>query len=77
VPSLDAFNKAFQDPYYIQVIEPDEHNLIDKNSFAGGIVATFSSPIFEVMKGAKSQMKGNDADQYREKFEEFEAKLRK
>lgn len=52
---LEAFGKAFQDPYYLKYIEPDEHNLIDKNSFAGGIIATFSSPFFQVMNEGKSQ----------------------
>jgi hypothetical protein len=73
---LEAFHKAFQDPYYIEVIEPDEHNLIDKNSFAGGIIATFSSPIFQVMKDGKSQLKGANVDEYRKKYEEFEANQR-
>jgi hypothetical protein len=77
VPSLESFLKAFQDPYYVQVIEPDEHHLIDKNSFAGGIVASFSSPIFQVLKGGHSQLSGSDTDEYRKKFEEFEAKQRK
>lgn len=73
VPSLEAFGKAFQDPYYLKYIEPDEHNLIDKNSFAGGIIATFSSPFFQVMKDGKSGLQGGNTETFRKRFEEFEA----
>jgi hypothetical protein len=57
----------------LKYVEPDEHNLIDKNSFAGGIVATFSSPIFQVLKEGKHQLKGGKTEEYRKQFEEFEA----
>ncbi len=29
-PSLEMYLKAFSDPYYTDVIEPDEHNFLDK-----------------------------------------------
>jgi hypothetical protein len=73
VSSLEAFGEAFKDPYYLKYIEPDEHNLIDKNSFAGGIVATFSSPVFQVLKDGKKQVQGEKAAGYQKQFEEFEA----
>jgi hypothetical protein len=31
VVSYEAFVKAFEDPYYINVIEPDEHNFVAKD----------------------------------------------
>lgn len=73
VPSLEAFGKAFEDPYYLQFIEPDEHNLIDKGSFGGGIVATFSSSFFEVVWDGKSALNDGNTDEFRKRFEEFEA----
>ncbi|KIW00660.1 uncharacterized protein PV09_07847 [Verruconis gallopava] len=76
VPSLESFRNAFKDPYYLEFIEPDEHNLIDKNSFAGGIVATFSSPIFEVLKDNRSRLSGGNTDEFRRRFDEFEARQR-
>lgn len=51
--------------------------MIDKNSFAGGIVATFSSPFFQVIKDGKAGLTGTDADEYRKRFEEFEAAQKK
>jgi hypothetical protein len=73
VPSLEEFVKAFQDPYYLQYIEPDEHNLIDKNSFARGIIASFASSGFQVMKDGKVGLNGGNTDEFRKRFEEFEA----
>ena len=32
VPSYEAYEAAFKDPYYANVIEPDEWNFVDKGS---------------------------------------------
>jgi len=58
----------------LEYIGPDEHNLIDKNSFAGGIIATFSSRFFQVIKDGKAGLEGGNTDAFRQRFEEFEAK---
>ncbi|KAH4853749.1 hypothetical protein HBH75_104340 [Parastagonospora nodorum] len=41
VPSLEQFTVAFQDRYYVEVIEPDERVLLDKEGPGSGIVASF------------------------------------
>jgi hypothetical protein len=28
--SYEVYENAFKDPYYVNVIEPDEHNFVDK-----------------------------------------------
>jgi hypothetical protein len=35
VESYDAYLKAYADPYYVNVIEPDEHNFVDKGQLDG------------------------------------------
>jgi EthD domain len=32
VPSYESYEAAFKDPYYLNVIEPDEWNFVDKGS---------------------------------------------
>jgi hypothetical protein len=36
VESYEAYLAAYADPYYVEVIEPDEHNFVDKGQLANG-----------------------------------------
>lgn len=38
VPSLDSFKAAVEDPYYLNVVQPDEYNLMDKSAPGRGVV---------------------------------------
>lgn len=49
VPSLDSFKAAVEDPYYLNVVEPDEHNLMDKTAPGMGVVASFQGVIVPVV----------------------------
>lgn len=51
VPSLDSFRTAVEDPYYLSVVEPDEHNLMDKSAPGRGVVASFQGLIVPVVQG--------------------------
>lgn len=35
VESVEGYLAAYADPYYVNVIEPDEHNFIDKDGASG------------------------------------------
>lgn len=50
VPSLDSFRAAVEDPYYLKVVEPDEHNLMDKSATGRGVVASFQGLIVPVVQ---------------------------
>lgn len=41
VPSLDNIKAAVEDPYYINVVKPDEYNLMDTSAPGRGVVASF------------------------------------
>ncbi|CAN8096099.1 unnamed protein product [Discula destructiva] len=56
VPSLDAFRQMVEDPYYLHVVEPDEHNLIDKSGPGGGVVASFQGTVVSVVQDGRDAM---------------------
>lgn len=80
VPSLDAFKQMVQDPYYLNIVEPDEHNLIDKEGPGGGVVASFQGVLLSVVKDGKDDtdegMK-QEVKKAREWWKEEELKARK
>jgi hypothetical protein len=40
ITDYEAYEKAYQDPYYISVIEPDEHNFTDKGAGKNSVTIT-------------------------------------
>ena len=73
VPNLEQFNLAFQDPYYINVIEPDECDLIDKDGPGSGVIASFQGPMLDMVNATQSTI-GDKGREYRAQFEEWERK---
>jgi hypothetical protein len=71
VPSLEHFTNAFKDPYFVEVIEPDEREFLDKEGPGSGIVASFQGKMLEIMHNAQSTIEDEGSD-YRKLFEEFE-----
>lgn len=49
VSSLEQFKEAFNDPYYMEVIEPDERLMIDKEGPGAGIIASFQGEILDII----------------------------
>ncbi|EPE29254.1 Dimeric alpha+beta barrel [Glarea lozoyensis ATCC 20868] len=45
VRDYDAYERAYEDPYYLEVIEPDEWNFIDKSGGETGGIATAVSTL--------------------------------
>lgn len=73
VPSLEQFKAAFKDPYYINVIEPDEQVMLDKDGPGSGVIASFQGPMHDIVSAAKSTV-GEKGQEYRDVFDEWEAK---
>ena len=75
VPSLKQFTNAFTDPYYIEVIEPDETKLLDKAGPGSGVVASFQGKMIDMIHHGQSAIgiQGKH-EEYRRAFEEFEQK---
>ncbi|KIL87475.1 hypothetical protein FAVG1_09181 [Fusarium avenaceum] len=46
-------------PYYIEIVEPDEHILIDKSAHGGGMVATYIGKHIEVVDNSQNVWKGD------------------
>lgn len=73
VPSLTQFTEAFKDPYYIDVIEPDEREILDKDGPGSGVVASFQGTMLDMVNGTRSTV-GDKGKEYRDQFEEWERK---
>lgn len=60
-------------PYYVDVVEPDEHKFIDKNAFGGGMVATYIGMHVEAVDGARDVWVGDEKirEEYKEVFEGY------
>lgn len=39
--SADVLTEMLSHPYYIEIVEPDEHKFIDKSAYGNGMVATY------------------------------------
>lgn len=73
VPSLEQFTVAFQDPYYLEVIEPDEREFLDKDGPGSGVIASFQGKMLEMMD--RGQVSGQEKDsKYRVAFEDCQKK---
>lgn len=80
VPSLDSFKKAVEDPYYLNVVEPDEFNLFDKEAVGGGVVASFQGKMVTIVHDGMSATAPEHSLEVRrakELFKEWEIKTRK
>ncbi|KAH6672727.1 EthD domain-containing protein [Plectosphaerella plurivora] len=59
--SADVLTAMLTHPYYLEVVEPDEHVFIDKTAHGGGMVATFIGTHVEVVDREKDVWVGDDA----------------
>ncbi|KAH7086282.1 hypothetical protein FB567DRAFT_527587 [Paraphoma chrysanthemicola] len=75
VPSLKQFTNAFQDRYYIEVIEPDERAFLDKTGPGSGIVASFQGRMADMVHQGKSTVQNEEnGKEYRKLFEDYESR---
>ena len=74
VPSLDSFKAAVEDPYYINVVQPDEYNLMDKSAPGRGVVASFQGSIVPIVQNgvnATTEEQSAEVQKSREAFAEI------
>ncbi|KAK7216829.1 hypothetical protein V2G26_004832 [Clonostachys chloroleuca] len=71
--SPDVLAAMLSHPYYLEVVEPDEHNFIDKEAYGGGMVATFVGTHIEAVDRAKDVWVGNSKTrtEYRKLFASY------
>ncbi|EXA33967.1 hypothetical protein FOVG_14831 [Fusarium oxysporum f. sp. pisi HDV247] len=58
-PSADVLIDMLSHPYYVNVVEPDEHVFIDKSAHGNGMVATYIGEHIDAVDDAKSVWKGD------------------
>ncbi|KAF2017823.1 hypothetical protein BU24DRAFT_420878 [Aaosphaeria arxii CBS 175.79] len=73
VPTLEQFTDAFKDPYYVNVIEPDERAFLDKDGPGSGVIASFRGRMLDMVNGGQSAV-GSSGGKYRDDFDEWEKK---
>lgn len=77
-PSLQQFTDAFNDPYYVEVIEPDEREFLDKTGPGSGVVASFQGKMIDIVHDGESMLGHvGQSEKYRMFFEEFETERKK
>ncbi|KAM5347458.1 hypothetical protein ACJ41O_010463 [Fusarium nematophilum] len=71
--SPDVLTEMLSHPYYLEVVEPDEHVFIDKEAFGAGMVATYIGTHVEAVDRAKDVWLGDEATrvQYQELFKSY------
>ncbi|KAF4344003.1 hypothetical protein FBEOM_2047 [Fusarium beomiforme] len=57
--SADVLTDMLSHPYYVNVVEPDEHVFIDKAAYGNGMVATYIGEHIDVVDDAKSVWVGD------------------
>ncbi|EMT74233.1 EthD domain-containing protein [Fusarium oxysporum II5] len=57
--SADVLIDMLSHPYYVNVVEPDEHVFIDKSAHGNGMVATYIGEHIDAVDDAKSVWKGD------------------
>lgn len=57
--SADDLTAMLSHPYYIDVVEPDEHVFIDKSAYGNGMVATYIGENIEVVDDERSVWVGD------------------
>jgi hypothetical protein len=72
VATLESFHACFQHPYFVSVIEPDEHNLIDKHGFQGGLIASYMGKMVSVNSQGRSLL-GEKGEEAKKEWDAFEA----
>ncbi|GKT47615.1 uncharacterized protein ColSpa_07796 [Colletotrichum spaethianum] len=72
-PSVEVIHAFVTHPYYVDVVEPDEHSFMDKSAFGAGMVATFRGSHVEVVDDNKYVWAGDQATRhkYQELFETY------
>ncbi|PCD27347.1 hypothetical protein FGRA07_02486 [Fusarium graminearum] len=58
--SADDLTAMLSHPYYIDVVEPDEHVFIDKSAYGNGMVATYIGENIEVVDDERSVWVGDE-----------------
>lgn len=68
-----ALVEMLSHPYYIDVVEPDEHKFIDKEAFGVGMVATFIGTHVEAVDDAQDVWQGATGvrNKYDDLFESY------
>lgn len=71
--SAEVLTAMLSHPYYLEVVEPDEHVFIDKEAFGGGMVATFIGNHIEAVNQGKDVWVGDRATRgkYKKLFESY------
>ncbi|KAH7391129.1 EthD domain-containing protein [Phaeosphaeria sp. MPI-PUGE-AT-0046c] len=73
--SLQQFTDAFKDPYYIEIIEPDEREFLDKTGPGSGVVASFQGRMFDIVNRGQSMIQTDGrSEEYRRLFEDFQTR---
>lgn len=75
VKSVERFMEAFKDPYFVDVVLPDEYILIDKEGPGAGIVASLQGRLVRMFKDGKNA-RGEEGEEYADVFKESEEKAR-
>jgi hypothetical protein len=57
--SADVLTDMLSHPYYIEIVEPDEHILIDKSAHGSGMVATYIGKHVEVVDNSQNVWEGD------------------
>ncbi|WZH49756.1 EthD domain-containing protein [Fusarium acuminatum] len=57
--SADVLTDMLSYPYYIEIVEPDEHTLIDKSAHRSGMVATYAGEHIEVVDDSQNIWEGD------------------
>lgn len=65
VTDYDAYEAAYKDPYYINVIEPDEWNFVDKGDGKGKVAGAVSTVgvCRDIVRDGKAVVEGKELTQ--------------
>ncbi|KAH7205535.1 EthD domain-containing protein [Fusarium oxysporum] len=71
--SADVLIDMLSHPYYVNVVEPDEHVFIDKSAHGNSMVATYIGEHIDAVDDAKSVWKGDKKtlSKYQKLFKEY------
>ncbi|KAF7554826.1 hypothetical protein G7046_g6706 [Stylonectria norvegica] len=71
--SPDDLTAMLSHPYYLEVVEPDEHVFIDKTAFGKGMVATYIGKNIEAVDGGRNTWVGDRKTlaKYQKKFNSY------
>ncbi|KAF4468468.1 Ethyl tert-butyl ether degradation [Fusarium albosuccineum] len=67
--TADVLTAMLSHPYYLAIVEPDEHVFIDKEAFGNGMVATYVGTHIEAVDQAKDVWVGDEAT--RKKYQDI------